>query len=238
MPNIRLRSLLISPSSPVCRLAHWGQAFRSGLSERKDPFGHNWDVWEWAACSAVCLPGLFAKCTPHSFLLQYAEELNKKDKQLCSMFFTPRSVYICDRTYIESFSTLFSLIDHPTLPPFTLQDSVRSLKWDPTGHLLLCLGRSEVVTILGRSGGTWVTLHSLIHPSTVNIAEWCPLAGRAPDPRLMMAAWVYITNSSLFICWIFSVFLNLNLTTKPITMLQYKEREGISEKIVSDKSCM
>ncbi|XP_049908952.1 probable E3 ubiquitin-protein ligase HERC1 isoform X7 [Epinephelus moara] len=67
------------------------------------------------------------------------------------------------------------------------KDSVSSLKWDPTGHLLLCLGKSEVVEILGRSGGTWVTLHSLIHTSTVTIAEWCPLAGRAPDPRLMMA---------------------------------------------------
>uniref|UniRef100_A0A7N6A8Y1 HECT-type E3 ubiquitin transferase n=1 Tax=Anabas testudineus TaxID=64144 RepID=A0A7N6A8Y1_ANATE len=51
------------------------------------------------------------------------------------------------------------------------QDSVSSVKWDPTGHLLLCLSRSEVVKILGRSGGTWVTLHSLIHSSTVNIAE-------------------------------------------------------------------
>ncbi|TKS84344.1 putative E3 ubiquitin-protein ligase HERC1 [Collichthys lucidus] len=68
------------------------------------------------------------------------------------------------------------------------QDSVTSLKWDPTGHLLLCLGRSEVVKILGRSGGTWVTFHSLMHSSTVNVAEWCPLAGRAPDPRLMIAA--------------------------------------------------
>nr|XP_015798394.2 probable E3 ubiquitin-protein ligase HERC1 isoform X1 [Nothobranchius furzeri] len=68
------------------------------------------------------------------------------------------------------------------------QDSVSSLRWDPTGHLLLCLGRSEVVKILGRSGGTWVTLHTLYHTSTVNIAEWCPLAGRAPNPRLMMAA--------------------------------------------------
>ncbi|XP_032396190.1 probable E3 ubiquitin-protein ligase HERC1 isoform X2 [Etheostoma spectabile] len=67
------------------------------------------------------------------------------------------------------------------------QDGVSSLKWDPTGHLLLCLGRSEVVKILGRSGAAWATLHSLIHISTVNIAEWCPLAGRAPDPRLMVA---------------------------------------------------
>lgn len=86
-----------------------------------------------------------------------------------------------------------------------LQDSVSSLKWDPTGHLLLCLGRSEVVKILGRSGATWVTLHSLIHTSMVNIAEWCPLAGRAPDPRLMMAVWVHRTDSSFSLLWIFSI---------------------------------
>uniref|UniRef100_A0A671VH49 HECT-type E3 ubiquitin transferase n=1 Tax=Sparus aurata TaxID=8175 RepID=A0A671VH49_SPAAU len=66
--------------------------------------------------------------------------------------------------------------------------NLNSLKWEPTGHLLLCLGRSEVVKILGRSSGIWVTLHTLIHNSTVNVAEWCPLAGRAPDPRLMLAA--------------------------------------------------
>ncbi|KAM9794366.1 putative E3 ubiquitin-protein ligase HERC1 isoform 3-T6 [Syngnathus typhle] len=68
------------------------------------------------------------------------------------------------------------------------QDGVTSLKWDPTGHLLLCLGRSEVVKIVGCSGGSWMTFHSLVHSSTVNVAEWCPLAGRAPDPMLMMAA--------------------------------------------------
>ncbi|XP_026209988.1 probable E3 ubiquitin-protein ligase HERC1 isoform X8 [Anabas testudineus] len=77
------------------------------------------------------------------------------------------------------------------------QDSVSSVKWDPTGHLLLCLSRSEVVKILGRSGGTWVTLHSLIHSSTVNIAEWSPVAGRAPDPRLMMA--VGCQNGSVYV---------------------------------------
>ncbi|KAM4527576.1 putative E3 ubiquitin-protein ligase HERC1 isoform 4-T4 [Odontesthes bonariensis] len=77
------------------------------------------------------------------------------------------------------------------------QDSVSSLKWDPTGHLLLCLGRSEVVKILGRSGGAWVTLHTLFHTGNVNIAEWCPLAGRSPDPRLMMA--VGCQNGSVYV---------------------------------------
>lgn len=86
----------------------------------------------------------------------------------------PLSVYIWDFSYrlLHSYC----------------QDAVSSLKWEPTGHLLLCLGRSEVVKILGRSSGIWVTLHTLIHNSTVNVAEWCPLAGRAPDPRLMLAA--------------------------------------------------
>ncbi|XP_076014530.1 putative E3 ubiquitin-protein ligase HERC1 isoform X2 [Genypterus blacodes] len=67
-------------------------------------------------------------------------------------------------------------------------ESVSSVKWDPTGHLLLCLGRSEVLKILGRCGGTWVTLHSLFHTSTINTVEWCSLPGQAPNPRLMMAA--------------------------------------------------
>lgn len=76
------------------------------------------------------------------------------------------------------------------------QENVSSLKWDPTGHLLLCLGKSEVVKILGRSGGSWLTLHSLAHTSAVNVAEWCPLVGRAPDPWLMMAASVSAFHNS------------------------------------------
>lgn len=162
---------MIPLSSPVCCLAQWGQAFCSGLPYRKDPPGHYWDLWEWAACSVVCLPGLSAKFPPHSL------EVQQRDKEL-------RVLHTVTQI------PLLSLTDHSTLPPLTLQDSVSALKWDPTGHLLLCLGRSEVTKILGRSGGTWVTLHSLVHSSIVNIAEWCPLAGRAPEPRLMIAVWV------------------------------------------------
>ncbi|XP_029920656.1 probable E3 ubiquitin-protein ligase HERC1 isoform X2 [Myripristis murdjan] len=66
-------------------------------------------------------------------------------------------------------------------------ERVSSLKWDPTGHLLLALGQSEIVKILGFSRGTWVTLHSLFHISPITVAEWCPLPGRAPHPRLMIA---------------------------------------------------
>lgn len=167
---------MIPPSSPVCCLAQRGQAFCSGLPLRKDPSGHYWDLWERAACSALCLPGLSAKFPPHSLELQ-----QKRQRAACAPLWL---LSHCD--------TDFSVLSYwPLHSPFCpLQDSVSALKWDPTGHLLLCLGRSEVTKILGRSGGTWVTLHSLLHSSTVNIAEWCPLAGRAPDPRLMIAVWV------------------------------------------------
>uniref|UniRef100_A0A8C2HR54 E3 ubiquitin-protein ligase HERC1 n=1 Tax=Cyprinus carpio TaxID=7962 RepID=A0A8C2HR54_CYPCA len=79
---------------------------------------------------------------------------------------------------------------YETDPPILLTafpESVSALRWDPTGHLLLSVGRSEVVKIWGRASGAWVTLHSLFHAGTVNTAEWCPLPGRGPEPRLMMA---------------------------------------------------
>ncbi|KAJ8338960.1 hypothetical protein SKAU_G00357460 [Synaphobranchus kaupii] len=74
-------------------------------------------------------------------------------------------------------------------------DGVSGLKWDPTGHLLLSMGRSDVVKIWGRAGSTWLALQSLFHTGTVNTAEWCPLPGRSPDPRLMVA--VGCQNGSL-----------------------------------------
>ncbi|XP_050948731.1 probable E3 ubiquitin-protein ligase HERC1 isoform X3 [Labeo rohita] len=79
---------------------------------------------------------------------------------------------------------------YETDPPILLTafpESVSALRWDPTGHLLLSVGRSEVVKIWGRASGAWVTLHSLFHTGIVNTAEWCPLPGRGPEPRLIMA---------------------------------------------------
>nr|XP_015195044.1 PREDICTED: probable E3 ubiquitin-protein ligase HERC1 isoform X5 [Lepisosteus oculatus] len=66
-------------------------------------------------------------------------------------------------------------------------EGVSGLKWDPTGHLLLSVARTEVVKIWGRMGSTWLALHSLFHTAAVNTAEWCPLPGTGPDPRLMLA---------------------------------------------------
>ncbi|KAK7896525.1 hypothetical protein WMY93_021850 [Mugilogobius chulae] len=49
-------------------------------------------------------------------------------------------------------------------------EGLLSLKWDPTGQLLLCI---------------------------INVSEWCPLPGKGPDPRLMMA--VGCQNGSVFV---------------------------------------
>ncbi|XP_066566869.1 probable E3 ubiquitin-protein ligase HERC1 isoform X2 [Amia ocellicauda] len=66
-------------------------------------------------------------------------------------------------------------------------EGVCDLKWDPTGHLLLSMARTDVTKIWGRVGSTWLTLHSLFHTATVNTAVWCPLPGTGPDPQLMLA---------------------------------------------------
>ena len=88
----------------------------------------------------------------------------------------------CPHNY-TTFSFLPSFLPSP--PP---QECVSALRWDPTGHLLLSTGRSEVVKIWGRTGGAWTTLHSLFHTGMVNVVEWSLLAGRGPEPRLLMAA--------------------------------------------------
>ncbi|XP_028827463.1 probable E3 ubiquitin-protein ligase HERC1 isoform X1 [Denticeps clupeoides] len=79
---------------------------------------------------------------------------------------------------------------HETEQPVLLSafsEGICGLKWDPTGHLLLSWGRSEVVKVWGRVSGTWCTLHSLFHTGTVSTAEWCSLPGKGPEPCLMLA---------------------------------------------------
>uniref|UniRef100_A0A4W3J8I3 HECT-type E3 ubiquitin transferase n=1 Tax=Callorhinchus milii TaxID=7868 RepID=A0A4W3J8I3_CALMI len=64
---------------------------------------------------------------------------------------------------------------------------VTGLKWDPTGHLLLAVSREDMVKIWGKVGTTWFALHTLFHSALVNTSTWCPLPGKGPDPRLMLA---------------------------------------------------
>ncbi|XP_051786021.1 probable E3 ubiquitin-protein ligase HERC1 isoform X2 [Erpetoichthys calabaricus] len=82
---------------------------------------------------------------------------------------------------IKSYET-----ESPTILP-AFSEKIMGLKWDPTGHLLLSVSKTEVVKIWGRVGSTWLTLHSLFHTSLVNTAVWCPLPGMGCDPKLMLA---------------------------------------------------
>ncbi|XP_067888501.1 probable E3 ubiquitin-protein ligase HERC1 isoform X5 [Heterodontus francisci] len=69
----------------------------------------------------------------------------------------------------------------------SFQESVTSLKWDPTGHLLLAVAREEMVKIWGRIGSAWLAVQTLFHSALVNSSAWCPLPGKGLDPRLMLA---------------------------------------------------
>lgn len=94
-------------------------------------------------------------------------------------------------------------------------EGLTSLKWDPTGQLLLCQSRSELVRIVGRSAGTWVILHSLMHTGMVNITEWCSLPGRGAEARLMMA--VGCQNGSVFVWTLPQPNLSNNFSTNDST---------------------
>ncbi|XP_051890412.1 LOW QUALITY PROTEIN: probable E3 ubiquitin-protein ligase HERC1 [Pristis pectinata] len=69
----------------------------------------------------------------------------------------------------------------------SFQESVTSLKWDPTGHLLLAVSKQEMVKVWGRIGSIWLAVQTLFHSALVNTSAWCPLPGKGLDPRLMLA---------------------------------------------------
>lgn len=86
--SFKRQTPLIYPSSPMCCMAQWGQAFCCGLSQWKGPFGHNWNIWEWTACRAISLPGLFTEM--HSTLILVAVCLITQEfsaRLLCSHSF-------------------------------------------------------------------------------------------------------------------------------------------------------
>ncbi|RMB94614.1 hypothetical protein DUI87_29429 [Hirundo rustica rustica] len=67
------------------------------------------------------------------------------------------------------------------------KDMVVSMKWDPTGKILLTCAKEETVKLWGCLGGCWRRLHSLSHPALVNGIAWCALPGKAPKAQLLLA---------------------------------------------------
>lgn len=65
-----------------------------------------------------------------------------------------------------------------------------SMKWDPTGKILLTCAKEETVKLWGYMGGSWRRLHSLPHPALVNGIAWCALPGKGPKLQLLLATYV------------------------------------------------
>uniref|UniRef100_A0A3Q2L5Y8 HECT-type E3 ubiquitin transferase n=1 Tax=Equus caballus TaxID=9796 RepID=A0A3Q2L5Y8_HORSE len=67
------------------------------------------------------------------------------------------------------------------------KDTLVSMKWDPTGHILMTCAKEENVKLWGPISGCWRCLHSLCHPSIVNGIAWCSLPGKGSKLHLLLA---------------------------------------------------
>ncbi|XP_048876533.1 probable E3 ubiquitin-protein ligase HERC1 isoform X3 [Brienomyrus brachyistius] len=130
--------------------------------------------------------------------LEVTEDLQVKSTELicCQRKEAPQCIawHSLDKPFAVGYSDgkilLGTVEPSDTKQPLILSafpESVSGLKWDPTGHLLLSTGRSDVVKVWGRAGSSWLALYSLFHTSLVNVTEWCPLPGTGSEPHLMMA---------------------------------------------------
>lgn len=74
--------------------------------------------------------------------------------------------------------------------PCHFKDTLVSMKWDPTGHILMTCAKEENVKLWGPISGCWRCLHSLCHPAIVNGIAWCSLPGKGSKLHLLMATYV------------------------------------------------
>ncbi|XP_045564463.1 probable E3 ubiquitin-protein ligase HERC1 isoform X7 [Salmo salar] len=73
------------------------------------------------------------------------------------------------------------------------KESITSMKWDPTGQMLLTCAKEDVVKLWSspgsgsNPGAGWRCLQSLPHPAQVNGVAWCGLTGHGAKPLNMLA---------------------------------------------------
>ncbi|KAH0619794.1 hypothetical protein JD844_014057 [Phrynosoma platyrhinos] len=67
------------------------------------------------------------------------------------------------------------------------KDTILSMKWDPTGRILMTCAKEESVKLWGYMGGCWRHLYSLSHQAVVTTVAWCGLPGKGPKPQLLLA---------------------------------------------------
>ncbi|XP_043943342.1 probable E3 ubiquitin-protein ligase HERC1 [Protopterus annectens] len=109
-------------------------------------------------------------------------------------------------------------------------ESVTSLKWDPTGQLLLSASKAEVIKIWSKVGSIWMAVHSLFHTAFVNTVAWCPLPAGGSDPRLMLAAGC---QNGLVYIWTVpraDASVSLSYFTHPVQSKEKKPQQSNSTK--------
>jgi E3 ubiquitin-protein ligase HERC1 len=80
------------------------------------------------------------------------------------------------------------------------QESITSIKWDPTGQMLLTCAKEDVVKLWSspgsgsNPGAGWKCLQSLPHPAQVNGVAWCGLTGHGAKPLNMLATYVWYST--------------------------------------------
>ncbi|KAL7980305.1 hypothetical protein Chor_014634 [Crotalus horridus] len=67
------------------------------------------------------------------------------------------------------------------------KDTMVSMKWDPTGKILVTCAKEDSVKLWGSSGSCWRHLRTLPHQAGVNAVVWCSLLGKGPKLQLLLA---------------------------------------------------
>uniref|UniRef100_A0AAZ3RI90 HECT-type E3 ubiquitin transferase n=1 Tax=Oncorhynchus tshawytscha TaxID=74940 RepID=A0AAZ3RI90_ONCTS len=90
------------------------------------------------------------------------------------------------------------------------KESITSIKWDPTGQILLTCAKEDVVKLWSspgsgsNPGAGWKCLQSLPHPAQVNGVAWCGLTGHGAKPLNMccqnglVSVWTVPQDASAF----------------------------------------
>lgn len=95
----------------------------------------------------------------------------------------------------------------PRLTPSVFQESISSMRWSPSGQMLLTCAKEETVKLWAgpdsACGSGWRCLQSIRHPSLVNGAAWCSLPGRGPKLLSMLAMYALTTVFIVYcVVWI------------------------------------
>lgn len=121
------------------------------------------------------------------------------------------------------------------------QESISSMKWSPTGQILLTCAKEEAVKLWANpdscsdTGSGWHCLQSLRHPSLVNGVAWCSLPGCSPKPLSMFAVYVDLECA---LCFGFCDFTSAVFVVSPHKMIILRKKSCYGSLCFSDAARM